>query len=121
MCHLLLLLPVVALPVFWLLPLPAALPLYAVAAGIGVGFYLFAWKVYRTPPANGLHRLIGATGSVVSVGARSITLRVGGELWMANVQDGPLTLGQRAVVVRVDGLRLTARPVDKVRTETSAA
>ncbi len=33
MCHLLLLLPVVALAVFWLLPLSVAFPVYALAVG----------------------------------------------------------------------------------------
>lgn len=34
MCHLLLFLPVVALPVFWLWPLPIALPVCALALGV---------------------------------------------------------------------------------------
>ena len=120
MCHLLLLLPVLALPVFWFWPFGEALPVYVVAVGLSVGFYLLIWKVWKMPPENGTQKLIGVTGSVVRVDARTVTLRLGGELWTADVQDGPLAQGQHVVVVRVDGLRLTARPVEENRTSSSA-
>lgn len=110
MCHLLLLLPVLTLPVFWVWPLSVAGPLYAVVVAVSVFFYLYVWKAWRTPPANGLQNLIGETGRVVRVGPRNVTLQLGGELWTAEIEGAPLALGQRATVVAIRGLRLTARP-----------
>jgi membrane-bound ClpP family serine protease len=109
MCHLLLLLPVLALPVFWVLPLGIALPLYAAAAGIALAVYALALKAWRTPVVNGTQVLLGATGRVVRVGKRETTLWVGSELWSADVDGVPLALGDEAVVVAVDRLRLTVR------------
>jgi len=109
MCHLLLLLPVLALPVFWVLPLGIALPLYAAAAGIALAVYALALKAWRTPVVNGTQVLLGATRRVVRVGKRETTLWVGSELWSADVDGVPLALGDEAVVVAVDRLRLTVR------------
>lgn len=109
MCHLLLLLPVLALPVFWIWPLGIALPLYAAAAGIALAVYALALKAWRTPVVNGTQVLLGATGRVVRVGERDVTLWVGSELWSADIDGAPLALGDEAVVVAIDRLRLTVR------------
>ena len=109
MCHLLLLLPVLALPVFWLLPLSDAGPLYAEVVVVSVFVYLFVWKAWRKPLANGTQNLIGTTGRVVRVGPRNVMLQLGGELWTADVEGAPLSVGERATVVAIRGLRLTAR------------
>jgi len=109
MCHLLLLLPILALPVFWLFPLSDAGPLYAVVVAVSVFVYLFVWTAWRTPLANGTQNLIGETGRVVRVGSRNVTLQLGGELWTADVEGVPLSVGERAKVVAINGVRLTAR------------
>lgn len=109
MCHVLLLLPFIVLPAFWLWPLEVAVPLYAAVSVASLAVYLLAWKAWKTPPANGPQTLIGATGRVVRVGTRDVTLLLGGELWTADVDGMPLALGERAVVVAIEGLRLTAR------------
>lgn len=109
MCHLLLLLPVLALPVFWLWPPAIAGPLYAALAVASVFVYVLVWKAWKTPPENGLHRLLGTSGRVVRVNPRNVTLQLGGELWTAEVQGARLALGERATVVAIHGLRLTAR------------
>ncbi len=109
MCHLLLLLPVLALPVFWIWPLGIALPVYATAAGISLSVYALALKAWKAPIVNGTQVLLGVTGRVVRVGNRDVTLWVGSELWCADVDGEPLALGDEAVVVAIDRLRLTVR------------
>jgi inner membrane protein len=109
MCHLLLLLPVLALPLFWVLPLGIALPLYAAAAGIALAVYALALKAWRSPIVNGTQVLLGATGRVVRVGERDVTLWVGSELWSADVEGTPLAHSDEAVIIAIDRLRLTAR------------
>ncbi len=109
MCHVLLLLPVLALPVFWLWPPGIAWPVYGVAVAASLGIYAMVYWSWRAPLAHGPQVLLGASGTVVSIGERQITLRIGGELWLADVKGAPLALGENAEVVAVDGLRLTAR------------
>lgn len=109
MCHLLLLLPVLALPVFWIWPPQISLPAYGIAAAASLGVYVLVYRAWKAPLAHGLQLLLGATGRVVSVEGRRATLRVRGELWVADVRGLPLVAGDEAEVVAVDGLRLTAR------------
>lgn len=112
MCHLLLFLPVLALPAFWIWPLGVALPLYATAAVISLAVYALALKAWKTPVVNGTQVLLGATGRVVRVGERQVTLWVRSELWSADVDGAPLARGDLAVVVGIDRLRLTARKAE---------
>lgn len=44
MCHFLLLLPVLALPAFWIWPLETALPVYASAVAVALAVYALAYK-----------------------------------------------------------------------------
>ncbi len=115
MCHVLLLLPVLALPVFWFWPLEIALPLYGVAGVASVGIYALVYRAWRTPLAHGPQTLIGAIGCVISAERQRAILRLGGELWLADVQGQPLTPGEQAEVVGIHGLQLKARKVDTPR------
>jgi len=108
MCHVLLLLPVLALPVFWIWPPEIALPVYAAAAAASLGVYAVVYWAWKAPLVHGTQMLLGATGRVTAVQGRRVTLRVRGELWLADVRGAPLGLGEEAQVVAIDGLRLTA-------------
>lgn len=108
MCHVLLLLPVLALPVFWIWPAEIALPVYGVAAAVPFGIYALVYWAWKVPLAHGPQMLIGATGHVVSVEGRRVTLRVRGELWLADARGELLKQGEEAEVTAIDGLRLTA-------------
>jgi membrane-bound ClpP family serine protease len=109
MCHLLLGLPLIALPVFWLWPLPVALPLYAAVGVVSLLVYVYAWKVWRMPRLNGLEAMRGVEGKVVDVGSRGVTLFVCGELWSGEGVDKALAVGDAAVVIDAEGLRLRVR------------
>jgi membrane protein implicated in regulation of membrane protease activity len=73
MCHVLLGLPLLVLPVFWLLPLSAAVPLYTVAAAVSLIVYVYALKAMNTPRMNGGEAMLGAAGRVVNAGKRGVT------------------------------------------------
>ena len=109
MCHLLLLLPVVALPVFWFLPMSVSVPVYAVASGISVAIYLFALKAMRRPVRTGREHLIGAKGRVVDATDGHMTVWVDGESWSAT-SDRQLATGDQVRVVALDGLILRVEP-----------
>lgn len=106
MCHLILALPLLALPVFWLLPLPAAVPLYLLIAGVAVATYFYAFSAARRPVEIGRERLFGAGGTVVSVAP--LQVKVDGEIWMARSSD-VFAVGDAVDVDGVDGLTLQVR------------
>ncbi len=106
MCHLVLLLPVFALPVFWLLPLSWATPVYAAVAVVSLIFYSYAFKAMRQPRLNGAEAMVGETGSIVDAGESGATLFFHGELWRADVEGAPLVPGDEALIVGIKGLRL---------------
>ena len=89
MCHLLLLLPFVMLPVFWLWPASVAVPVYTTAAlGAGV-LYWYAWKSARMPKLSGAEGMLGARGRIVGCGGGHGTLFFHGELWAADAIARP--------------------------------
>ncbi len=112
MCHLILLMPVLALPIFWLMPLNLAIPIYMII-GLITGFlYWLIAKSMGRQPETGSESLIGAAGEVVSklkLGDHAQYLvRSQGELWSANSPDF-LQTGEMVSIVAVDGIRLVVR------------
>lgn len=107
MCHLILMLPVAALPVFWFLPLAVAAPVYGAASALAGVVYYFTWKTGRRPVVIGRERLLGMTARVL---ATEPTLRVQleGESWKARSPDA-LAKGDPVRVDRIDGLTLRVR------------
>lgn len=109
MCHLLLLLPLLVLPVFWLSPASIAVPVYTAAALVSGIVYWYALKSARMPKLNGAEAMLGARGRVVHCRERRVTLFFHGELWSADVDGEPLAVGDEAAVVGIEGLQLRVR------------
>ena len=109
MCHLLLLLPVLALSVWWLLPLGAAAAVYAVVLVATAVMFRLAVNALRAPVLCGAARLRGATGSVRRADGRRRATWVASELWAADSVNGPLVVGDEIEVVDVDGATLRIR------------
>jgi membrane protein implicated in regulation of membrane protease activity len=79
-------LPLLGLVVFWWLPLPAAIAVY-VAALIVSGLYdWFMIRAMHVPPFHDVHRLIGASGTVLSWRGRQGRIRCEGEIWRARCE-----------------------------------
>jgi len=121
MCHLLLLLPVFALPVFWLWPLPIAVAVYTAALVPSIVVYVLAMKTMRLPRLNGADGIVGRMGHVVRVDRRGITLQVCGEYWGADSDDGDFEVGDPALVTGIDRLRLKVRKRAPVGARTEGA
>lgn len=109
MCHLILSLPLLALPVFWLLPLGAAIPLYGATLALTAGVYVLAVMAMRKPVCTGAEDLLHAAGTVRAVNGGKLTVWVKSELWSAETGDGAVTVGDAVEVLAVDGLRLRVR------------
>jgi membrane-bound serine protease (ClpP class) len=113
MCHWLLFLPVVALPVFWLAPLSLALPAYGLALAAAVWVYALAVATSRRRPMTGAEGMLGERGRVVRIEGRTATLLIHGELWAAESESGAFAVGDRALIVGIEGLRLRAKRAER--------
>ena len=112
MCHLLLFLPVIALPVLWLLPLSVALPIYGLAVALVLWIYVLAVRTARRPAMTGAEGMIGEHGRVAELDGGSARLLVHGELWSAEMLGKRLALGQEALVVGITGLKLKVKAAE---------
>jgi len=101
MCHLVLLMPVFALPVFWLLPWPLATAIYGCVLALSTWLYYVIIKLMHRPSKIGLHTLFDADGTVVQTEGLCGLARIGRELWKVESRT-PLFENQR---VRVTGRR----------------
>lgn len=124
MCHLLLLFPLVALPVFWVLPVAVALSIYVPVLVVSLWFYWFAIQAMRRPIVAGREELLHASGQVLAVGDRAFLIRVHGEIWTA-VSSDRVAPGDVVEVTGAEGLtlhvrRTTAQPVAKYGTSLGA-
>lgn len=112
MWHIIILLPIVGIAVFWLLPLSLAIPIYILILALSGLMYWTLYLAMRKHPKGGKEELIGANARVVSVhGAEEkdqYTVEAQGGLWGANSPDR-LEKGEVVRIVSLDGLTVTVR------------
>lgn len=113
MCHLILLMPLLGIPIFWLAPLSIATPSYLIIVLISVLFYWLIVKSMRQPIQDGFHSLIGTEAEVVSRLASGHSaqylIRSQGELWSAYAKD-TLQPGETVNIVAVRGIGVVVEP-----------
>lgn len=109
MCHVLLILPLLALPVFWMLPLAVAVPVYGVVAGLSAAVYWYAIRAMKQPVLNGVEGMVGEIGEVVECGSQDLLVRVHNEIWHAVYAAIPLCKGDQVEIVGNDHLLLRVR------------
>ncbi len=116
MCHLVLLIPLAGIPLFWLLPLGYALPINIL---LWIVSGLLGYKVIRAmmlSPKDGFKSLIGSEAMVVSMVNQSYgqyMVKAGHELWTARSTE-TLRPGERVEVTATDGIKLM---VARINTE----
>ena len=110
MCHLILLVPLFALPVFWLWPLAYALPVYLVTLILSAWVYYYAAAMMRRQVVVGSEALRHSRGEVVSTNDGRLCVRVHGELWNAEASE-PLRAGDRVEILDVVGVTLKVMAV----------
>ncbi|MBI4285386.1 MAG: hypothetical protein HY670_05755 [Chloroflexi bacterium] len=107
MCHLILAMPVLGVPLFWLLPLSYALPINLVILLLAVLLYWVVMKAMKQPVKDGFRSLVGHKVEVVSRLAphepAQYLVRGRGELWSAYTSD-IFQPGENARVVGVQGV-----------------
>lgn len=111
MCHIALLLPLLALPVLWVWPLNVSGPIYVVIAVVSAAIYWYAVLAMRRPVGTGAEGMIGATGTVVESHGKSLVVQIGSEIW--NARSGmTLREGDRVEVLGVERLVLAVKRPD---------
>ncbi len=99
--------PLLGLPLFWLLPIGYALPINIALWLISVFLYWLIRKAMRKPIQDGFQSLIGTKAEVVSKRALAHSarylVRAQGELWSAYSADA-LGIGEQVNIVAVRGI-----------------
>ncbi len=110
MCHMVVLIPLAGIPLFWLLPLGYALPINVVlwlVTGV-LGYKVVS--AMRMPTQDGFKSLIGGEARVVSTvsPSRQYLVKVEGELWTARCAEA-LQPGDTVRVTDSEGIKLVVR------------
>jgi len=120
MCHLILLMPLFGLPLFWLLPLGYALPINVVIWLTSAFLYWLIMRAMRRPLQNGFQNLIGTEAEVVSRlvpdHSAQYLVRSQGELWSAYSTD-TLQPGEQISIVAVKGIGVVVEQVNNSQDE----
>lgn len=108
-CHLILLVPVAGLGLFWVFPWPLASVLYVAGVFPSLLIAWAGWRALQARPAMGMEAMVGEVGVAVTDLSPSGHVRYESVLWSARAAE-PVRQGQRVRIEAVDGLRLRVVP-----------
>lgn len=108
MRHPVLLMPVLAIPIFWFAPLSIAAPVYGTILVASGWVYFLAIRTMRRTVKTGIEALVHSTGEVVGKEGDLFHVRAQSEIWNAESMD-KLRPGERVEIIVVEGLRLKVR------------
>ena len=106
MCHLILLLPAFALPVFWIFPLDTALSLYALITGFSLFLYFKIFRAMQQQARTGFEGMMGKKGEVVEEINPEGKIWYGGEIWDATSETKKFAKGEQVRISGRNGLVL---------------
>jgi membrane-bound serine protease (ClpP class) len=116
MCHVVLLLPLLGLVLFWGLDFALALPLYLGLVVLSGVVALLMFRSLRKPAISGMEGMRGATAEVVEALRPRGTVRYHSTFWSAKARE-PIAAGETVRIVGHEGLCLR---VEKVTDAPSA-
>lgn len=108
MCHLLLLLPVFGLSVFYLLPPGEASLVYSFIVLFSGVIYWLIWRGQCRPATTGIEGMMGGIGTVLRNERGRTKVFYRGELWEARCRES-LALGERVEIVGFERMQLIVR------------
>ena len=108
MCHILLLLPIFALPLFLFLPREVALPVYIAVSAVSAALYWLIWRAMRQPAKTGIEGMMGGIGTVFQASERRTKVFYQGEIWNA-VSEDQISLGELVEIIGLDHMELVVR------------
>lgn len=111
MCHLILLMPVLAIPLFWLMPVSTAVPVYSAILILSGWVYLLAIRAMRCSVKTGSEEILQSVGEVIEVENHTARVRVHSEIWKAESSD-ELHKGDLVKVISIKGLTLKVKQIN---------
>jgi membrane protein implicated in regulation of membrane protease activity len=114
MCHIFFILPIIALPLFYLLPFGQALFLYSFILLLCAIFYWLIWKDMRRPATTGKEGMVGGVGSVIQNGDGTTKVSYKGEIWDA-VCEEDVSIGDLVEVTGLERMKVIVRRREKSR------
>lgn len=108
MHQILLLLPILAILLFFFLPLAWALPLFLITIILSLFAYGKAIRAQRQRVRSGRDEMLGER-AVVDAVSPSLQVEYRGEIWSAR-SDVPVSAGESVRITGVDGLTLQVTP-----------
>jgi membrane protein implicated in regulation of membrane protease activity len=105
-------LPMLAIPVFWFLPLGQAIPVYLLSLLLSGWMFWLMRSNHKRPVTTGKESLIGRDAEIIGRAPDDLqdafSLRVEGELWTARSQDN-LQPGERVMITASEGNTLLVK------------
>lgn len=105
MCHLILMLPLLVLVVFWIWPVWISVPFYVVVVLASGFMYYFLMRAMRMPVQTGAEGLLQTKGRGIDVTNGKFLIQIHSEIWNARSTD-ELHTGDTVKIVGVNGLSL---------------
>ena len=100
MCHVIFVLPLIGLVLFWLLPLEQALLYYSLILVVCAVLYWLMWKDMQRPATTGVEGMIGGKAEVIQNGNGTLKVYSRGEVWDA-ISSENLSVGERVEITGV--------------------
>ena len=98
MCHLIFLLPIFGLPVFWIFPFNMALPTYVFIVGISILLYYKIFQAMHAKVRNGQEAMLGKTGVVLENIDPEGKIKYATEIWNAAADGKKFLVGEKVVI-----------------------
>ncbi len=111
MYHLVLLMPIIGLIVFWIWPLSIALPVYAAILIVSGLLWAVLLKAMHRPVTTGEESMIGQAVTVLDTSEQDHVghVRIRGAIWRITAET-TLHRGDKVQIIGVDGLTLKVAP-----------
>jgi membrane protein implicated in regulation of membrane protease activity len=111
MCHLILLLPIFALPVFWFFPFSTALTIYLIISGISAFLYFLIFKAMTMKPREGKEAMLGQTAEVIEDIAPEGKIKYFTEIWNAVADGKKFLVGEKVMIHGFWGLTVLVKEI----------
>jgi len=111
MRHLILFLPVFALPVFWFFPFPTAMTIYLIISGISLLMYFLILKAMMMKPLVGKEAMLGKTGVVIKDIAPEGKIQYATEIWNAMTNGKQFSAGEKVIINGFWGMNVLVKEV----------
>ncbi|MDT8403197.1 NfeD family protein [Sulfuriflexus sp.] len=109
-CHLILLMPLLAIPLFWLWPVSTAVPVYSAVLILSGWVYLLVFRAMKRSVKTGSEEILQSVGEVIEVENNIASVQVHSEIWQAESSD-KLQKGDLVKVVGIKGLTLKVKHI----------